>query len=144
MSSRLQGLKNAASINRGNLKNVVGVLFLLPIYAALTSIADIIDAIAGFPIAIMDAMSTGIGALINSLLENPAAILDASAAETIRSLTSGVWAQFGPLTWPLGTGVILLSGYLVSMYLEEDETSDIVPYSFTDIPFVGTEEEGEG
>jgi hypothetical protein len=93
-----------------------------PAQAAQDSISGIILAIAGGIIAVISAFFDGLGRLLDvfgaardflvSLITNPITILQATAAETARSLTVGAWSFFGPLTFAVGVASIIAAFWL--------------------------------
>lgn len=93
-----------------------------PAAAAEQGISGIILAIAGGIIAVLSAFFEGLDRLFDvfaaardflvALITNPITILDATAAETARSLTVGEWAFFGPLTFAVGVAAIVAGFYV--------------------------------
>jgi len=138
-ASRLQQI---ASIKGGSLTNVVPKAALLPIIAALASLADLIGAIIGIPINIASAFGEGLASVATALTGGSGQILQAGATESAESLTSGVWAQFGPFTFPLAVGIIALTAYIFARARSEEETGDFF-WFLPDLPGpLGAEEEG--
>jgi hypothetical protein len=134
-------LKNIGSVEGGGLKNTIPKAMLLPIIAFFTSMADAIGSLFGVPIATFDGFAEGVQVLISGFLEAPGQILIAGGQESARSLTQGVWAQFGPLTYIIAVGVVGGAAYLAAQAREEEATGNFVPGIPFDVPYLGTEEE---
>jgi len=137
----IERMKEISSVEGGSLTNVVPKALLLPVIAFFSSMADAIGSAFAVPIQTFRGFADGLGVLITGLLEPPGEILAAAGAESARSLTGGVWAQFGPFTYVIGTGVVLGAAYAVARYRAEDETSNFMPALPFDVPVFGTEED---
>lgn len=137
---RLKGLRELASTPRDNLRNVVALMFLLPIYEFFRSSADAIQAIMNIFIQPINAFAAGLEGLVDALLGGPVGILDTGATVSQQSLQEGVWAQFGPFTFTVAVVVVLSALYILAQYREHPETSDFLPGSSTDIPLIGSDE----
>ena len=93
-----------------------------PAEAAQQGISGIILAIAGGIIAVLSAFFDGLDRLFDvfsaardflvALITNPITILDATTAETARSLTTGAWSFFGPATFAVGVGSIIAAFWI--------------------------------
>jgi len=93
-----------------------------PAEAAQQGISGIILAIAGGIIAVLTAFFEGLDRLFEvfraardflvALITNPITILDATAVETARSLTTGAWSFFGPATFAVGVGSIIAAFWI--------------------------------
>lgn len=143
MSSRIDGIRKLANTDRKGLKGIVALMFLLPFYAGFNALADLIEAIANVPISMLSALADSFGGLIEAMFGGSANIIDAGAMESARALTTGIWAQFGPLTFPIAVGVVLLTSYMIMLYAKEEETGDLgIPFNTTDIPGIGSDEDG--
>ncbi|MBV0925020.1 hypothetical protein KTS45_12515 [Halomicroarcula limicola] len=136
-------LNDIASTEGSSLTNVVPKAMLLPVIAFFTSAANAIGAAFNVPIATFDGFSAGVGELTSGLLEGPGQILSAGATESAQSLSQGVWAQFGPLTFPIAVGVVVLAAIVVARARENPATGNFLPGVPFDVPFIGTEEEGD-
>jgi len=87
-----------------------------PAEAAQRGISGIILAIAGGIIAAISSFFDGLERLLEvfraardflvALITNPITIIQATAAETARSLTVGDWAFFGPATFAVGIAAV--------------------------------------
>jgi hypothetical protein len=94
-----------------------------PASASRRGIAGIILAIAGGITVLVETFFEGFGRIFDvfgaardflvALISEPIVILRATAAETAASLTgSGEWAFFGPATFAVGVGSIILAFWL--------------------------------
>jgi len=90
-----------------------------PAGSAQRGISAIILAIAGGIITVITAFFDGLDRVLEvfgaardflvALITNPITIIQATAAETARSLTVGEWAFFGPATFAVGVASIALA-----------------------------------
>ncbi|NHN40056.1 hypothetical protein G9C85_00185 [Halorubellus sp. JP-L1] len=118
---------------------VIQRVLLLPIIAFGLQTANIIEAVTSFFIEPTTALIGGISNdVIGELLGGVGNILGAGAGAS----ADGVDA-FWVLGFPASIAVILAGGYLVARYLSEDSTGDTIPFSFTDFPLIGTEEDSD-
>lgn len=140
--SRINKLRQLAATDTSGFRNVLALMFFLPLYEFFSSSADAIAAIFSVPIRMLESFSTGIASLTATLLGAPEIVLEAGATESARSLTTGIWAQFGPFSLTVAVGVMLSTGYLISWYLEQEQTGNLVPWSFSDVPLIGSDEDG--
>lgn len=134
-------LRSIASVESNSLEDVVPKAFLLPVIALFASLAEAIGAFFGVPIAVFDAISQSVDALISGFFGGPARILDAGALESARSLTSGVWAQFGPFTFVIAVAVVLAAAFMIARFTAEEETGNLIPGIPADFPLIGNNED---
>jgi hypothetical protein len=88
--------------------------------------------------AITDVMRTAPEAFIGTPLE----FLIASGDQASSAITSSPWTALGPFLLPFGLIIVLLTAWILSRFLREDETSNLIPFLSFDLPFLGREEEG--
>jgi len=121
----------------GILVQGIGGLFFAVFTAISTGILTVGDVIVQPLSAFAD-----VGAKIVETLfgETILGIISSGAQETQRALEGAF--SLGPFTIVLAVGVLLVTWLLIRWYLNEDETSNIIPGVGYDIPVVGTEEEG--
>lgn len=139
-------LNQIAKVDDGNWTNILPKTLLLPLIAFFTSVADAIGAFFGIPINVADALGEGVGDLIDATLGGGAQIIDLSAIESAESLTEGVWAQFGPFTFVIGIGVVILAAYVIARVRSQEATSNVwffLPFDLPDWGPFGADEEGE-
>jgi hypothetical protein len=131
-------LNDLASLPTESLDQAVTKLVLLPIAALFISFAETIEAIFNLITQPLFAMGTSIAAFVEAVIGGGADIVstgaDASATGT---------QAFGILGFVVGLGVTLLGAYLLLQYLAQDETSDTIPFTATDLPFVGADEDSQ-
>lgn len=141
-------LESIANVSNGNWTNILPKTLLLPVIAFFASLADAIGAFFGIPINTGQALAEGAEALIGSFLGGGANIIQSGAAESAASLGSGIWAQFGPLSFAVSIGSVVLGALIIARARSEESTSNIFPgVGGIDapewLPFVGAEEGDE-
>lgn len=135
-------LKEIASVQNGSWTNVVPKSAILPVIALFASLADLIGAAIGVPISVLGAFGEGLSMVVMALTGGSGRILDAGATESAQSLTSGVWAQFGPFTFVIAIVVVTAGAYVFARARSEEETGDFF-WFLPDLPGpLGAEEEG--
>lgn len=124
----------------------------LTVVGVFVGIQDVFQSIIGFVTNPLDSAGDSVARLFSGLVGEPASILISSAETTSREISLTFTGWLGPAAFPVGVASVLASLYLMTIYLENRETSDIFPGSFTDIdipawvPFVpdpGVQEDGE-
>lgn len=132
-SEILEGIADFLSSEDGDASTVIlsGVLGIFVSIALGT--VEVFQAIIGFPVQMLNSAATSVSALFTGFIESPVGILDSSASTTAREISLTFEGFLGPLAFPAGVASVLLALWLITVYLEEDETSDIFPGSFTDI-----------
>jgi hypothetical protein len=122
----------------------LGTLLQGAIFGTLVSVftggIDIIQSIVGLVTAPINAAGEATIATIDATLIEPLGIVESGAEASASSIAS----QFGPFAFLVGLAILLAGFWLITQFLEEDETSNtfIVP-GFPDLPFIGVEEEDE-
>ena len=114
-------------------------LLFLPIAAFFVQAANAVEAIS-------DVVIQPLGAFADGLVSLVGAILGDGAADVIRAGAQATQADisvFGIASLPVSFLIVLGSAYILSRYLTETSTSDLIPFSGTDIPFIGFSEENE-
>lgn len=125
----------------GSVADALKKAFLLPPIAFLLTTADALEAIVSFFVDVPIAFINGLVNVAFSILGGEgftgvSGILDAAASASAESISF-----FGFFSFPAGVAVVLMAGLILSWYLSREDTSDTLPFSFTDIPIIGTEEE---
>jgi hypothetical protein len=114
-------------------------LLFLPIAAFFVQAANAVEAISNVIIAPLGQFADGLVAIVRSLLGDGAAeIIEAGAEASAADIS-----VFGIASFPVGLGVAFGGAFVLSLYLSNQDTSDLIPFSFTDIPFLGVEEDPE-
>lgn len=132
--SKLNGLSSV-----DDLDGAVTRLFLLPIAAFFVQAANVVEAISSVVIDPTFALGSGVGAVLGSILDGASEVVSAGAAASATDIS-----VFGLFGFPAGLGIALGGGLVLAWYLGRDETSDTIPFTFTDLPFVGVNEDEEG
>lgn len=132
----IQKLNDLASVPTSSLEQSVTKLVLLPIASFFIGLATAIE--VGFSVVTspMRAIANGVSEFMYSLLGGAADIVGAGSAASAAGI--GV---FGILGYIVGLAVVLGGAYLLGQYLTQDETSDLIPFTSTDIPFLGADED---
>lgn len=113
----------------------ISLAFGSAISAGILTVADVF-------IVPAQALIRGLGELVGSLFGGAATIIDFGALASAISIgPEGLFAS--PLSFAVGIGIILLGLYLIAQFREEPETGNLIPGLPADIPFIGSEEEGE-
>ena len=133
---RLQDIRDGDSI-----ADTLQRILILPIVAFFVQAANAVEALFDVFIVPVRQFIGGIGAMIGSLfgLEGQvgiSGIIDAGAAATAQEVS-----VFGIFSFPASVAIILLTGAIVAWYLTRKSSSDFIPWTFTDFPLIGTEEE---
>lgn len=124
----------------------------LTIVGIFTGVLDMFNAIVGFITSPLDSAGESVSALFTGLINSPVSILKTTAGVTATEIEATFTGFLGLLAFPLGVATVIGSLYLVTIYLEKGQTSDIFPGSFTDIdvpefiPLIGdpgVQEDGE-
>jgi hypothetical protein len=117
-------------------KTGVGGWLLAVSVAAITGVQQILDLMVVTPVDVVTDIARTAG---DSLVEGPLGIVDAGSAASANDV-----GEFGFLAVLVAIALVLASLYMVSQYLEREDTSDLIPGIFTDVvPFVGVDEEEE-
>lgn len=90
----------------------------------------------------MNALIGGIQGGIEAIFSWTMIVLSGAEASAA-SVAPGATFDIGPFTFALALVAVLLGGWVIARYLIEEETSDLIPFSFIDFPFVGQEEEAD-
>jgi len=147
MASRVQeqidAMKSIASVDGDSLGNVIAKAILLPVTTLFASLSALIAAGIDVPIKTFDAFGTGLGGLAEALLSGPADMLQAGANEAAASIQSGVWSQFGPLSFAVMVGGVLAGAYLFAKYTDIPSTGNFMAFLPFDVPVLGNDEEGD-
>lgn len=105
----------------------------LTVVGVFTGVMDILDAIIDFITTPLKAAGGAVANLFVGLVGEPVTILEKTAEGTGDAITTTMTGWLGPLAFPVGVASVLAALYLVSIYLEDRQTSDMFPGSFTDI-----------
>lgn len=125
----------------------------LTIAGTFVGIQRVFNAIINFVTEPLSSAGNSVATLFEGLVAEPASILTSTAGTTSTEISTTFTGWMGPFAFPVGVGSVMLALWLVTVYLEERETSDLFPGSFTDfdvpdalssiIPDPGVSEQGE-
>jgi hypothetical protein len=129
-------LNDVAQID--DLDSALTRLLFLPIAAFFVQLANAVEAISRVFIDPLNGVATGIVSIVNSLLGGSAQIINLGA-----DATAGDLSAFGIGAFPISLLIVFVGAYILAQYLERPETSDFIPFTFTDLPFVGVQEDAD-
>jgi len=135
-SSGKNWISEVEDIRGSELSDTIEKLLLLPILAFFLQLANALEAIFNVFIVPISALLDGIGQFIGSLFGGISQVIGAGAAGTAQNVQQ--WFVF---SLPVAVGVVLLIAMMFAWYTDQDFTSDLIPFSSTDVPFVGNDEE---
>jgi hypothetical protein len=107
------------------------------------SITDLVGRLFDILILPLGAMGEQLGNIVTAFLGGVATIIQQGAQTTVASIAPGATWAVGPLTFAFG--ILAAGAGLAAMawFLSLEVTSNIIPGSFTDVPFFGVDEEDE-
>jgi len=121
-----------------SLVNVVERVLLLPLIAFFLQLANALEAILDVFIVPTNELIDGSTQFLTATFDGVENIIQSGA-----EASAGGVEGFGLVGFPLAQAVVLLGGAVIALFLLLGPTGDTAPFTFTDIPFVGTEEEDE-
>lgn len=127
-------LNEVSKIN--DLDSALTRLLFLPIAAFFVQFANAVEAISRILIDPARAFAAGVQSIVLSLLGGSADIIGAGA-----DASAGDVSVFGLFAFPFSLLIVFVAAFILANYLEREETSDLIPFTFTDIPFFGVEEQ---
>lgn len=130
---RLNGLSQVNSLD-----SALTRLLFLPIAAFFFQAAEAVEAISNVLIAPLESFALNLARIVSSFLGGSADIINAGA-----DASAGDVSVFGIGAFPIGLVIVFVAAFVVANYLQQNETSDLIPLSFTDIPFLGVRETPE-
>jgi len=113
-----------------------GILAALGI--AVIAFIDVWQSLFTDPISAIIDGSVGV---LNGLIGGTARILIQGATTAVQSLAPGATWAIGPLTFLMAIVLMGAAMYIFAQILQVPATSDMIPFSSTDVPFLGAEEE---
>lgn len=119
------------NISKAIMGGIAGVFTVM-----FTAVAVGIEAITSVFVDPLVALATELGDLIQAYI--PAELMSDAVTTSADSL-----GQFGPLAYPAGMAIMAAGLYILSWLLSQEITSDLVPFSTTDWPVIGADEEDE-
>jgi len=113
-------------------------LLFLPITAFFVQAANAVEAISRIIVDPAQAFGSGVQALVTAMLGGSADVLSAGADASASDV-----GLFGIAGQPVSLVIVFASAYILAAYLSAEPTSDLIPFTFTNIPFIGNEEDEE-
>lgn len=139
---RLSDLSSTAQgMTAGSAQKLLFVTFLLPIITFFDKAAEAVSALMDMFIVPVNSLIDGLGQLILAMIGGAASIIGAGAEASAEAFLFGIWSALGPAAYPAAYISVLSGAYILVRYTMLDETSDLIPFSMTDFPFIGADEE---
>jgi len=88
-------------------------------------------------------MATEIANLMGAIIGGASRIIDQAATTAVLSIAPGAKWAIGPLTYVISIAVMGAALYVLAQILESPVTSDTIPFTFSDLPVLGVEEDEE-
>lgn len=129
--SRLNDLNSISDLD-----SALTRLLFLPVAAFFVQLANGVEAISQIIIAPAQEFAVGVAGIANSLLGGSADVIGAGASASASDVS-----VFGIGGFPVAIGIAFLAAFIIATFLEQDQTSDLIPFTFTDIPFLGVNED---
>lgn len=122
----------------GGLAGTIEKVLLLPVVAFFLQLANALEAILNVVIVPTQALAAGIGDFLGSLFGGVAQVLSAGAAGSAQNVQ-----EWFVLSFPVAMGVVIAVAMIMAWYTDQNYTSDLIPFTSTDIPLIGNDEESE-
>lgn len=117
-----------------SIREVIRGGFSMTIFAIFGSIATGIVEVSQLFTQPVDALGSALVEVVNAFLVRPLAILIQGATTSVVSISPGGAFDLGPFTWWLALLIFIGGAYGVSRYLEEEDSSNVIPGAPFDIP----------
>jgi hypothetical protein len=134
-------LNSVTQIN--DLDSALTRLFFLPIAAFFVQSANAVEAFSRILIDPAVAFASGVQSIVFSLLGGPDSTGISGVIEAGSSATAGDINVFGFFALPVSLVIVFGSGAIIALYLRRQSTADLIPFTFTDIPLLGVEEQAD-
>lgn len=105
---------------------------------------DVVTSIFGLLVQPIDVLGLEVGNFLGALVGGAADIVTQGAVTTQQAIAPGQPWAVGPLTFAFGIVSAAAGWYVFARVLAADATSDLLPFTGTDVPGVGANEESEG
>ena len=109
-----------------------------------SGLIDVITSIFGLLVQPIDVLGVEVGNFLGALVGGAADIVTQGAVTTQQAIAPGQSWAVGPLTFAFGIVSAAAGWYVFARVLAADATSDLLPFTGTDVPGVGANEESEG
>lgn len=107
-------------------------------------LALVVDSIRRLITDPLFAMGSAIADFMDGLIGGASDIIRQGVETSVQSIAPGQMWAVGPLTFALSILAMGVGLYALAWVLGRAETSDAIPFTFTDIPFIGVDEDDEG
>ncbi|MHB9286787.1 hypothetical protein ACKVMT_07075 [Halobacteriales archaeon Cl-PHB] len=91
----------------------------------------------------LDSVINGVSNLMGAIIGGAGDIVRQGAETTVATIAPGATWAVGPLTYAFSIASIGVGLYVLAQIVEMRSTSNILPFTFTDLPVIGATEEGE-
>lgn len=102
---------------------------------------ELVQAGFNFIVSPLAAFGNQLARVVVAFVGGGARIIESGVATTVASVAPGATWAVGPLTFALQIGAAGAGLYVMALILSRPITSDTIPFSFTDLPFLGVEED---
>jgi hypothetical protein len=109
-----------------------------------SGLIDVVTSIFGLLVQPIDVLGLEVGNFLGALVGGAADIVTQGAVTTQQAIAPGQPWAVGPLTFAFGIVSAAAGWYVFARVLAADATSDLLPFTGTDVPGVGANEEQEG
>jgi len=109
-----------------------------------SGLIDTIQAIFNLFVLPIDELGAQVANFLGALVGGAADIVTQGAVTTQQAIAPGQPWAVGPLTFAFGIVSVAAGWYVFARILAADQTSDLLPFTGTDVPGVGANEESEG
>ena len=112
--------------------------------SVFAGLVDFVTSISGLITQPIDALADGVANFLGALVGGAGDIVTQGAVTAQQTIAPGQSWAVGPLTFALGIVGAGAGWYVFARILAADQTSDLLPFTGTDIPGAGANEESEG
>jgi hypothetical protein len=115
--------------------------FLAAIFIGAVTVAQSLWGLFTTPV---DRLATEIGGFLGSFVGGSGRIVSQGATTVVANISpGGQWAFLGPFTFPASILIVGAGLYAMSQVLAIAPTGNLIPFTLSDIPLVGVDEEEE-
>jgi len=119
----------------GTFADTIEKLLFLPVVAFVLQLANVLEALFNVFILPTNALVSGIVGFLTALFDGVARVIAAGARGS-----TGV-QQFSLLGLPLALFIVVLTAMVLAWYTDQEFTSDLIPFTASDFPIIGNDEE---
>jgi len=111
------------------------------IAAIFIAINMTIDAVISLVVDPIFQLATSASNNVEAIVGGSADVINKGVKTTVESISPGATWAIGPLTWLLSIALMGAALFLLAEILQRAPTSNLVPFTRVDIPFLGADEE---